>query len=166
MKIYMWIFIAALFAVFTNWKHLNCPLESLAEQMLPQHPLCCPGSRGWGVVGLQGPSYCSKGSTSPSFRALVWSFIPCLAPAQGPSHYATIKHLTILLEVELLGFHLLLIEEGGWGGQWGSLSLRSRFQPQGEISDTHTLLSVLIFPVQVAAVSDFRPTLPTLCKYW
>ena len=27
-----------------------------------------------------------------------------------------IKHLTILLEVELLGFHLLLSEEGGWGG--------------------------------------------------
>ena len=26
------------------------------------------------------------------------------------------------------------------------LSLHSRFQPQGEISDTHTFLSVLIFP--------------------
>lgn len=138
-----------------NWKHPQMSRQEFSWANAASASIFWPG-------GLQGPSCCSRGPVSPSLRVLVWSLLPSPAPAHGPSHYSTIKYSTIILEVELLGFHLLL------RGPREFFPLHSRFQPQKEkYLRQRDFPKHPDFPLrrwQPSLVYGFRPTLPTPCK--
>lgn len=153
-KTYTWIFIAALFPIVKTGNTPRCQGKSLAELMLPRHPFFGQGASRDLPAVPGGPSLLPSGSWSDP--------VPSPAPAHGPSHYSTIKYSTIILEVELLGFHLLL------RGPREFFPLHSRFQPQKEkYLRQRDFPKHPDFPLrrwQPSLVYGFRPTLPTPCK--